>query len=223
MIQISLSCAITFISAVAIVYLDGYQALRSVVFRIPSFFWRSVALGGFSIGCGLIAVGAYVYASFSPQQFEWLSNLLGAKIDNPYLRALYTGLAVITIIRSKALQIRGADIGFEYFYGDLRAKTLGTILAQWTEYRNQFIRDNLEKIFQYPNVDVEIKELIESNIEFSDQKYKSSISSQIEEIFKNRPSTLQDQIDPQWRAFYRSLMNLALTNCGADALKRTFH
>ena len=211
-------CLIAFVAAITVVYIDGYQALRTRLFEVPALFWRSMGFGAFAAACGLIAVGAYMYSLQSTPNSTWLAAILGTDIENRYLRALYTGLAVLAIIRSKLLQVRGADVGFEYAYGEIRIKCLGAVLTRWTAYRDTLIRENLDRILARPNADTEIKARIEAAVAFADAEYRASVASQLEATFKSRPSTPLSPADPGWRAFYRALVSMALENCGSKAL-----
>lgn len=211
---------IAFSTAILVVYTDGYQSIRKKLFEVPKLFWTSIPFALLAMMCGTLAILAYVSSLISADGADWTATVLGSRIENAYLRGFYIGLAVLTIIRSKLLQVRGADIGLEYIYGEFRIKCLGSVLSRWVDYRDGFIIANLNGMFKIDSIDSELRDLVQAAVGFADAEYKASVDSQLSAIFRDRPQGLPDPTSGDWRIFYRALMNITLENCGPDALTR---
>jgi hypothetical protein len=217
--------ALAFVFAAVVIIIDCYQAIRKTSWRVPQQFWYSGLLVALVCGCGLIAAGAFTYASSaslssSGQASGWLDTVLGSRIDNPYLRAIYTGVAALAIIRSKIVQLKDADFGFEYIYSEVRLRCLSKIRVDWIFWRNEFINRNLDKALKVNDFQDSALDAVDIAVKDADDQYKTSVTSQTKQLRDSKPKSDFDPKNADWRLFYKTIMNLVLENCGTAPLTR---
>jgi hypothetical protein len=219
--QLAVGCFIAFLFAVLTIYLDCYQAVRKTIWRVPRQFWTSPGLPALAIFCGIVSGSAFWYASQGPGAGDagWLDTVLGSKIDNPYVRAMYTGLAVLALLRSKLLQVRDTDVGLEFFYGEGRLRCLSQIRVGWISWRAGFLDRNMDKVAGKAGFEDQMFDSVKAAVDDADNQYKTSVQSQITELRKNKPPGPVDLTKSEWLYYYRALINLVLENSGPTPLR----
>lgn len=220
-VSFALGAAIAFLFAFITIYVDCYQVFRKRLLIVPESFWASLRLFLLALVCGLLAAGVYCYfkphPSSEPGTPDWLDTLLGGAIHNPYLKGLYTGLAILTILRSKFMQFREIDVGLEYFYSEGRFACLRNISVEWQSWVGGFIDKNMPAALAIPGFDLRCQELITAAIQTADSDLKASYQSQLAGVIAGKPPAAQP--DPAATlTYYRTLINLVLATCGVKPL-----
>lgn len=211
--------ALAFVFAVLAIYVDCYQAIRKNIWCVPRQFWRSKSLLILAAICGGIAALAFWVASQSvgSQDAGWLDTILGSKIANVYLRGIYTGLAVLALIRAKLVQIKDIDVGPEFFYNEGRLICLRGIRLSWASWSNSIGR-NLQIAIGKPSFDRQLQDFITAAIADADPQLKTSFETQLSQIVQSKPTSAIAPIEPSWIVYYQALLRLALETCGTKPL-----
>ncbi len=208
---------IAFLIAIVAIYVDCYQIVRKIIWSVPRQFYTSPAILLLAACGGLIAGICYLFAD--PRGDGYVSKLLTLSIENPYLRAANVGVLVLVLIRSRLFQLQGADFGGEFFYSEARVRAVAAVILSWAQYRETFLSRNIQSTFAVPDYAEKVLDRIAFVMKGADDDHRRSVESQIGEIRRDAPTTPRNAGDRVWQTYHRTVTSLALTNCGAAALK----
>lgn len=203
--------------AMLAIYIDCYQAVKKQSWHVPRHFFLSVKVFSLALACGVIAATAYWYTD--PKGTDAVSTILTFKIENPYGRAFYVGVAILVLIRSKLFQFQGANFGGDYFYSEARTHVLATVMLNWANWRTAFIDRNMNRTFLVNDYAPIMIEKIRDVTAVADPDFQLKNTPQIEKLEGSAPAQPMNAATPAWKSYHKAITSLALSTCGRNAFR----
>ena len=190
---------IAFLTTSGMIYLDCHQVLSGVIRYVPDAFFRSSQVLALAAAGGAVAGALYLVTT--PSGHDAVSGQIGVTQANAFLRAFTVGVVALALIRSKFFKLPQGDFGGDYIYIQLRQGVLGPIIVDWNRLKTRFVQANLAACLATPNF-------------ISDTL---ATVSQTVAAFQGEdaaPAVAFSPAAPEWELYYRTVIRLALDDCG---------
>jgi hypothetical protein len=215
-----LCAALAFILGAIAIYVDFYQVVQKKIPFVPRQIFRSLSLFFLALTIGAAAAAIFYFTPAQPGQTgNYVDVVFGSHIDNPFLRAVYTGAAVLAILRSRIFDLKKSGFGFDWAYAQIKSRILPGMFASWWAWQDGWLTKAVPESFAIPDFDKRLGDRVAQVLSADDDGSKTDIKGQLDALTSKTPPLPIVATDQAWLNHRQALCQLAMESCGDRVFK----